>query len=132
MRIFRQNKLWRDKAFVELEKQGSVIHCRYLNDDEFDKELRVKLNEEVLEVISAKTKPELVEELADVFEVIKEICLLNEIDQSEIKIAQKNKFEVRGGFSGRMFVEKTEHPEGSSGEKYCRAQPLKYPEILSE
>ncbi len=132
MRIFRQNKLWRDKSVEMLEQQGGIVHWRRLNDEAFDQELRVKLQEEVLEVAAAKSQHELIEELADVFEVIKELCLLRGIDYSEIVAAQKNKCENKGGFSGRMFVDKTEHPEGSSGEKYCRAQPLKYPEILSE
>lgn len=43
---------------------------------------------------------------------------------------QKRKKESRGGFEGRKFVKIAEHPIGGLGEKYCLADPEKYPEIL--
>jgi hypothetical protein len=43
---------------------------------------------------------------------------------------QQKKFLKRGGFAERKYVTTAEHPEGSFGEKYCRANPEKYPEIL--
>lgn len=76
------------------------------------------------------SKDELIAELADVFEVIDSLCKLNKISKEEIVAIQKAKSEKRGGFEGRKYVTVAEHPEGSFGEKYCLAAPLKYPEIL--
>lgn len=44
MRIFKQNKLWRDKAVDMMEQNhGSKIHWRCLDDAEFDQQIRIKL-----------------------------------------------------------------------------------------
>ncbi len=130
MRKFVQNKLWRDKANEILEKQhGSIIHWRRLDDKEFNEQLRLKLLEESDEVKLAKSKEELISELADVFEVIDSLCKLNNVSREEIIVAQKAKIEKRGGFEGRKYVTVAEHLEGSFGEKYCLADPTKYPEI---
>ena len=130
MRKFLQNKLWRDKANEILEKQhGSVIHWRRLDDKEFDDQLKLKLVEESEEVKVAKTRDELISELADVFEVIDSLCKLNNISKEEIIAAQKTKVEKRGSFEGRKYITIAEHLENSFGEKYCLADPTKYPEI---
>ena len=133
MRIFFQNKLWRDKLVDTMEqKHGSRINWHYLNDQEFNAELRIKLAEETQEVIVAQSRDELVAELADVFEVIDSLTKLHGISEQEILTAQAKKRDERGGFEGRKFVETGEHVAGSFGEKYCLADPIKYPEIISE
>lgn len=130
MRAFRSNKLWRDKANDILEEcHGSIIHWRRLDDKEFDKELRLKLLEEASEVKVAHSKVELIDELADVFEVIDSLCKLHALSKEEIVASQKAKVEKRGGFAGRKYVTIAEHQEGSFGEKYCLADPEKYPEV---
>ncbi len=131
MRKFKQNKLWRDKLVDKMEKEnGSRIHWCKLNDEEFDKELRVKLREEVEEVVTAKKHNDLVDELADVYEVIASLAELHHIALADIVAAQTKKRQDRGGFTDRIFVEVAEHPKGSFGEQYCLAQPGKYPEVL--
>lgn len=130
MRKFKQHKLWRDKAVDIMERHGSVIHWRQLSDQEFDKELRGKLLEEAQEVVVAKNRTELINELADVFEVIDALAMVHGITRTEINAAQAKKYQERGGFEERRFVEVAEHPEGSFGEQYCLADPEKYPEIM--
>lgn len=129
MRKFLQNKLWRDKAPHMMDARGSIIHIKKLTDAEFDQELRVKLLEEATEVKVAKSREELVGELADVNEVIKTICALHAISKEEIDAIQTQKCFDRGGFMERQYVTIAEHPEGSFGVEYCLAQPEKYPEI---
>src|SRR5437868_1740955 len=97
-RIFRQNKLWRDKCVQILEELGSRINWRRLNDAEFDCELRSKMIEEVHEVAVSTSRQELLLELADVYEVIDSLCQLNNITKEEIITAQANKREQKGGF----------------------------------
>lgn len=132
MRTFLQNKLWRDKAVAMMEKHGSVMHYRHLNDAEFSLQLKRLLVEEAQEVLAAQSRDELVQELADLQDVIGELCNMHSITPNEIAAAQAKKYEERGGFSQRTFVEKAEHPERSFGEQYCLAQPKKYPEIITE
>ena len=72
------------------------------------------------------------QELADILEVIDALCLLHAIKLQDIKTIQAKKREERGGFEGRNFVTIAEHAVGSFGEKYCLAQPEKYPELIEE
>jgi len=128
---FKQDKLWRDKApSLMINNHGSIIHVKPLDDSEYDQQLRVKLDEETAEVVAAQGRKELIEELADLYEVIDALCVLHSISKEELLAIQQNKRESRGGFYERAFVTIAEHPAGSFGEEYCRAQPEKYPEIL--
>lgn len=129
MRIFLNEKLWRNKAIEMCQEKGSIIHWKYLNDQEYDEQLRLKLIEESHEVKDAITNSELKSELADLLEVIDSLCSLHNITMSDIKIEQERKKAERGGFDERKFVQKVEHPDGSAFAQYCLNQPNKYPEI---
>lgn len=131
-RTFTQNKLWRDKVVDLMEDMGSKIHWKKLEDAEFTLELKVKFMEEAHEVCEAQTRKELVEECADIIEVIMALGQVHGFTLSDILDAQKEKKEKRGGFSGRRFVTVAQHQTDSFGEKYCLADPQKYPEIVSE
>jgi predicted house-cleaning noncanonical NTP pyrophosphatase (MazG superfamily) len=129
MHKFKQNKLWRDKIPAQRVFEGSLIHLKQLSDAEYDAELRTKLLEEADEVRVAHNASALLEELADLYEVVDAMCALHGITKEQLLAAQTKKREERGGFYGRTYVTVAEHPTGSFGEKYCRAQPEKYPEI---
>jgi predicted house-cleaning noncanonical NTP pyrophosphatase (MazG superfamily) len=129
MRMFLQNKMWRDKGIELMENMGSRITWRYLNDIEYDQQLRIKLLEEAEEVQSAISRDEIIAELADVLEVIDALSTLHNIKPDEISFIQTKKSNERGGFFAKKFIEAAEHPEGSFGEQYCLANPEKYPEI---
>ena len=130
MHKFLQNKLWRDKMPEIVRARGSLVHIASLNDEEYDKQLKIKLMEEMQEVCAATSQQELIEELADVYEVIDALCALRKISFTDVRDVQTKKRDERGGFYERMFVTMTEHKPGSIGEQYCRAQPDKYPEII--
>lgn len=129
-RSFKQDKLWRDKAVDIMEEMGSLITWKRLDDQEFIEQLKVKLVEETQEVVNTKTKDHLSEELADVLEVIISFCEVHNLSLEDIVKIQHEKQAKRGGFSGRKFVTIASHLEGSFGEKYCLADPEKYPEII--
>lgn len=103
-----------------------------MDDTAFDREIRIKLKEEVDEAVTANDSTALMEELADIYEVIDSLGSVHGITEDEIILAQTRKRESRGGFMGRKFVEVAEHPIGSFGEKYCLADPEKYPEIMAK
>lgn len=129
MRRFKQNKLWRDNAPAMMEKHGSVIHVKQLSDQEFDNELRLKLLEEAQEVKDAQSNNMLIEELADLYEVMDSLIALHKVDKEQVLSAQEHKRNERGGFMGRAYVTVADHPMGSYGEVYCLAAPEKYPEV---
>lgn len=129
MHKFLQNKLWRDKAPDLMRAIGSIVHVKKLDDSEYEQQLKIKLVEEVEEVCVTQTQEQLVEELADVLEVIDAICVLRKISLEEVRKCQAEKRDHKGGFYQRAYVTVAEHAAGSFGEKYCRADPEKYPEI---
>jgi predicted house-cleaning noncanonical NTP pyrophosphatase (MazG superfamily) len=130
MHKFLQNKLWRDKAPNLMRATGSIVRVIHLDDAQYEEKLKIKLQEEVEEVCVAKDKKELIEELADVFEVVDALCALHKISLEEVHAVQQEKRDKRGGFYERAFVTIAEHAAGSHGEQYCRVQPEKYPEIV--
>ncbi|REE90629.1 putative house-cleaning noncanonical NTP pyrophosphatase (MazG superfamily) [Paenibacillus taihuensis] len=64
------NKLVRDLIPEIISNNGSTMSIRKLDEEEYRKELRVKLNEETEEYLSAKSDVEALEELADVLELL--------------------------------------------------------------
>lgn len=132
LRTFRKNKLGRDKIIECMEAIGAKVHWRYLNDQEYVDALGNKLLEEAQEVKVAKSHAELIEELADMYEVIEALKRHHTITQEEILAAQTKKYDERGGFFDRKYIEATAYPEGSYWEQYCLAHPEKYPEITNK
>ena len=131
MRTFLQKKLWRDKMIDLVEKNhGSKVDWHILDDQEFNKEIRIKLLEEASEVASALSRTNLIEELADLYEVIDALISVNSITKEEIFAEQTRKRNERGGFYGKKFVTQAHHLPGSNPEQYCLADPTKYPEVL--
>ncbi len=98
------NKLVR--SFVTEEENGKrlVVSYKILNDKEYKKELINKFHEEALEVIDAKDKSELIEEIGDCYEVIDEILRVNNISKDEVLRVQKAKKDRKGGFEKRIFL----------------------------
>lgn len=129
MRTFLQNKLWRDKVVKKIQEQGSVLEMRQLDDNEFDQQLRRKLLEECQEVDTAHSKKELIEELADVLEVVDALCALHEVSRAAVQEVQRTKRNDKGGFDQRLFIIKASHKSDTKSVEYCLQQPHKYPEI---
>ena len=100
------NKLVRDKIPDIIIKSGKVPKFKCLNYNEYFKYLNEKLLEECHEVLRANSKVEILEELADTLEVIKSLTLCLNSNMYELESIRKEKFESRGGFSSRIFLEK--------------------------
>jgi predicted house-cleaning noncanonical NTP pyrophosphatase (MazG superfamily) len=131
-RKFKQNKLWRDKTIENLERIGSKIHWTRLDTEQFIEQLKNKLLEEADEVCRAKDKESLIEELADLLEVVCSLCEIHGFTLDDVFHIQDKKRQERGGFQDRKFVTFAEHPVGSYFEKYCLNDPDKYPEIFGD
>ncbi|MDR3583618.1 MAG: nucleoside triphosphate pyrophosphohydrolase [Candidatus Pacebacteria bacterium] len=102
-RIF-YNKLVRDKIPEVIEKSGGKYEIKKLRGVEYEKELIKKVGEEAGGLLAAKSKKELISELADVIDVINEIKRLKKISANEIKKAQEMAYERKGGFKKKLFL----------------------------
>lgn len=101
------NKLVRDKIPEKIEGNGEKAFTRILSDEEYKIELYKKLEEECGEVINSKNSSETLEELADVLEVLISIAELEDFNLHDIEEKRKEKKLKRGGFSKKIYLEKT-------------------------
>jgi predicted house-cleaning noncanonical NTP pyrophosphatase (MazG superfamily) len=109
----KYNKLIRDKILEIIKKNGETPFWKILNKKEFLKELKKKILEEAEEVIKAKTKKEMINEIIDIQELLDTLILELKFKKSEIKKEQRMKREKRGGFKKRLFLIKTERYENN-------------------
>ncbi|MFK7780703.1 MAG: nucleoside triphosphate pyrophosphohydrolase [Candidatus Gracilibacteria bacterium] len=99
-------KLVRDKIPEIIKSNGEECSYYIASSYEYNIELFKKLLEEALEVQKVKNKEELTEELADVMEVIKAICIKNGINEDDIEKVRFEKKEKKGGFDYKIILKK--------------------------
>lgn len=122
------NKLIRDKLPAIVAASGAKMYAHSLSEEEYRGMLDDKLLEECKEVISALSKEEKCEELADVLEVMLAIGKLHGINFTDICAAADKKRLEKGGFDNRTYVSLIAIPEGSPVLEYYRDN-VKYPEV---
>ena len=98
------NKLVRDKIPEIIKRTGKNYRTTVLDDYAFEKELKEKLKEEMDEVLKAKNTEELVEELADLLEVIDALSRHCGIDSSQLELVKEQKKLDRGGFEKKFYL----------------------------
>ena len=76
-----------------------------INDDEYKIELLKKLIEEARELLETPN----IEERADIAEILKSIDGIYAFSQSDIESVRVEKLHKRGGFSKKIFLEKTKN-----------------------
>lgn len=101
------NKLVRDKIPEKIEKNNETALIKILNDKEYEQALNDKFYEEIKEVINSKNKEGLIEELADLLELIYAKAKLNKITFEDIELVRMLKKEKRGGFDNKILLIKT-------------------------
>jgi predicted house-cleaning noncanonical NTP pyrophosphatase (MazG superfamily) len=102
------NKLIRDGIPQIIKQNGGQPVVRIMEQEEFVRELKNKLIEEANEVATATNREELVNELADVKEVINTLCAATEIIDREIEVVRIAKADQRGSFQDKLMLEKVE------------------------
>lgn len=101
------NKLVRDGIIqIILNNNGIPIYYE-LSDKEYWQALLEKDIEELEEVKLAKNSEEIKEELADKLEVLRAMAEFQGFSLEEIIKIANDKKEKRGGFSRKLFLEKT-------------------------
>lgn len=109
--IQEYNKLVRDLIPRRISDYGEQVTVARLTGNTLIQELRKKLVEEAFEALEAPERESLIEELADVLEVITSLCKKLKVQKTEISSKQKHKKQVRGGFDeGYMLVETRNPP----------------------
>jgi len=106
--IKRYNKLIRDKILEIIKEAGERPYWRILTKKEYLKEIKKKTLEEAKELISAKKKKDIINEIVDIQELIDVLILELKLTKQEIKEQQKIKNKKQGGFKKRLFLIKTE------------------------
>ena len=104
MRKYTFNKLIRSKLPDRMAKEGVVVNSQKLEIEEYVVQLKQKIIEEANEVSEAKSREELITELADVLEVIYAIAESTEISQVEIEQARIEKREINGHFKPEHYI----------------------------
>ncbi|MBS0412108.1 MAG: nucleoside triphosphate pyrophosphohydrolase [Proteobacteria bacterium] len=124
---FRVGKLIRDRLVAIMRADGLNTFERALPLPDFRAALAAKLVEEAHEVAAAETRADLVEELADVAEVLLALTDAHGITAAEVEAARQAKRAAKGGFDGRVWNAAVAAPEGSPALDYYLARPQLYP-----
>lgn len=105
--IKKYNKLIRDRILEIIEGAGEKPYHRTLLKSEFQREIKKKILEEASELLKAKTKEEIVNEIVDIQELINVLAAELKVKTLDIRRAQNKKSQARGGFKKRLFLIKT-------------------------
>ena len=98
-------KLVRDRIpEIIKEQDGWDVPVEVLDDTMFEQRLRQKIVEEAVELATADSETHLLEEIADVHEILDELEKLKGFTQEQVKIVQDQKREKRGGFKKRLLM----------------------------
>ena len=129
IRRFRVEKLIRDKLPAIMRAQGLTVHDRRLDDEAYRAALIAKLTEEAAEASAAADDSKaLLEELADVTEVIVALLAAHGFTAAELEAVRLAKREQRGGFEDRVYNAAVSAPDGATALNYYIGRP-DYPEI---
>jgi len=128
MRSFILNKLVRDNILADMQQTGQNPTAKKLSKAEFKAALAAKLREEASE-FKIDDHKEAIKELADVMEVIDAIIEELGINPEELRSAQAERRQKRGGFKQRTFVERVTMEDDSPWATYYGSEPERFKEI---
>lgn len=95
------NKLVRDRIPEIIQAAGQKYAIEVMTEAEFQQALRRKLIEEAHEVAAADSE-NLIQELADLFEVIDALLASQQISREAVLAEQEQRRSERGGFTNRL------------------------------
>ncbi|HEX5264642.1 MAG TPA: nucleoside triphosphate pyrophosphohydrolase [Phenylobacterium sp.] len=127
-RRFKVDKLIRDGLPAMMQGQGLAVFTRRLDDAEFLARLKDKLVKEAREARSATGRQQLIEELADLREVMLALAAAAGLAEDEIEQARLEKRAERGGFDERIHNAAVEGEDAAAAVAYYLARPDQYPE----
>jgi len=102
------NKLIRDRIPEIIEADNKTCLTRVLDQNEYIQALKDKLLEEATEARNSLNTEQLINEIADIYEVIDALTEVLQIDKTQIEAIQKNKADKNGRFKNRLFLISTD------------------------
>ncbi len=129
---FKTEKLVRNRTNERLLKKNVHMQFRIVDMPEYIKLLKVKLMEEAQEAAEAQDTTELVDELADVMEVIHSLIKATGISLDAIEQSRQEKLETRGSFDSRTYSEFVDIDTDHYLYEHYKNNPKRYPEIPRE
>lgn len=127
---FKFEKLIRNKLSERMRSQQIQIFTHPIEKEEYILQLKNKLLEETTEAIQAQEIPEILEELADVLEVIHALSSAVGFSIEKVETLRVEKKSERGGFDNSHFISHIEIASDNDRLSYFRNHPHKYPEII--
>lgn len=101
--IKKHQKLVRDKIPDILKEKGIECDSHIADNNEYENELYLKLQEELEEFILEPST----EELADMLEVLDAIRNFHNISLDDLKSVKLNKYKERGAFRKKVILDST-------------------------
>lgn len=98
------NKLVRDLIPQIIQSSGKECRTRILDEEEYTKELVIKLKEESEEYFTAQGPKDSLEELADMLEIIRALAVVHGSTWEQLEALREKKAEARGGFLERVYL----------------------------
>lgn len=105
------NKLVRDKIPEIIKNKGDFPKISLLSKIEYSQALKQKMAEEAKELIKARSREDVLNELSDVQEIIKAIAKNHGITAEELEKSRKKKLKEKGGFGERYLLEYVDESE---------------------
>lgn len=130
MPTFSYRKLVRDNIPSFHDEAGHTTDVTVLRGQALSAALVTKLHEEADEVSAALQPEEFLEELADVQQIIDDLCALHGVSEETLRGVVTKKAAKKGGFQAGYYIETVTMPrDDDEWVAYCRKSPDKYPEI---
>lgn len=104
MKAVKYEKLIRDKIPEIIKKDNAIPKISVLSQKRFLKELKKKLIEEARELEKGRGKEEIINESADILEILMAIAKSEKISWKAIKSKRVTKLQKRGGFKKKLFL----------------------------
>ncbi len=89
-----------------MKDRGEKFNIKNLNLDEFESALKNKLVEEAAELKSSNEIEEIINEMIDIIEVLKNLAKIYDLEWDDLEKMGERKKSERGGFEKRIFLEK--------------------------
>ena len=127
LKRFKVEKLIRNFVPDFLRKKDIIVHERSMEQDEFIAKLKDKLQEEAGEVKQSENEIELIEELADVLEVIYALSKASGIPLEQIEQTRLDKRKAKGSFDKKIYNPYIDIEEGNPLIEYYLKNATHYP-----